>query len=148
MNNTIYPWKIWKDIPGHSYRGRYFETSKDYKDDMIRRGESRHIRYSHINRKLTEKEEKTIVPFVENCLRYRENNYCTTRALYPHYERFCKENNLIPLIPSVFATCIKVHVFLQENIPGVLFSRTDPYMHIDIIGFFNLGLKNETDLCG
>lgn len=140
-NNFIKPWKVWKDVPNYKYKGRYFETSKDYKADMIKRGEIRHIRASHINRKLSKHEEKTIIPFVKKHLYFEKDAYCDNQILYPYYEEFCRENNLIPLRAQVFGTCIKVYVFLQENIHGVLFARKDVYQNDNVVGYYNLGIR-------
>ena len=141
-------WRKWIDLPFYKHKGRYFETSKDYKESMIERAGKRHIRSAHINRKLSKHEEKTIIPFVEQCLCFRKDNYSESTALYWYYEEFCKENNLTPLRPAIFGTCIKSYVFLQEKIPGVLFARKDVYLNDNVVGYYNLGLKNPESLSG
>ena len=144
----VKPWRVWKEMPFYKHGGRYFETAKDYKADMIRRAECRNIRSAHINRKLSKYEEISIVPFVEQCLCFRKDNYSESTALYWYYEEFCKENKMTPLRPTVFGTCIKSYVFLQEKIPGVLFARKDVYLNENVVGYYNLGLKNPESLNG
>ena len=143
-----FAFRQWIDLPFYKNKGRYFETAKDYKEDMINRAGKRHIRSAHINRKLSKREEISIVPFVEKCLQFRKGNYCESTKLYWHYEVFCKVNNITPLSPAVFGTCIKSYVFLQEKIPGVLFARKDVYLNDNVVGYYNLGLQNEEALIG
>lgn len=135
--------KYWKEIPNLKYGGRYFESSKDYKEDMIERSNRRRIRSSHINRTLSDYEKKSIIPFVEKYLYYEKDSYCTSHDLYPYYEDFCRDNGLVPLRNSIFSTCIKVYVFLQENIPGILFSRAEINININLVGYYNLGVKRS-----
>lgn len=137
---------IWIDLPGASKNGsgRYFYTAKDYKQTIIdgrvimRARRSRTHRY--ITRNMSDHEKETMMPFIEKYLCFKKDNYCTIGDLYPTYKKMCDEMDLRPLTPATFGSCIRGHVILMEEIPGVLISNPCHAFYTN--GYYNLGIKD------
>lgn len=137
------PYMNWIDIPGIRDGGRYFCTAGDYKTSIIEgrmiTGTRKHKARRYITREMSEHEKETMMPFIDKHLCYKANNYCTISDLYPTYKEMCEELDLKPLTPATFGTCIRGHVILMEQIPGVLISS--PCYGHTTNGYYNLGIK-------
>lgn len=136
-------YKNWIDIPGIKNGGRYFCTAKDYKAVIIEgrmvTGVNRRKARKYVTREMSDREKESMIPFFEKHLCYKKNSYCTISDLYPTYKKMCEELGLAPLANSTFGSCIRGHVILMEEIPGVLISS--PSIGHATNGYYHLGLK-------